>query len=76
MSDCRQALLKITRGRLNRRESYDRRGHKCRNDSPGNMVDSLRHQRAGPVPQADVDDFGRACDHRWNFAFDRPIIAG
>jgi hypothetical protein len=39
------------------------------------MVDSLRHQRAGPVAQANVDDFGRACDHRGNFAFDRPIIA-
>jgi hypothetical protein len=40
------------------------------------MVDSLRHQRAGPVSQADVDDFGRACDHRWNFASDRAMIAG
>ena len=64
-----------TRGHLNRRENYDRRGHKSWNDSPGNMVDSLRHQCTGPASQTDVDDFGRACDHRGNFAFDRPIIA-
>jgi len=40
------------------------------------MVDSLRHQRAGTVPQADVNDFGRARDHRGSFDFDRQITAG
>jgi len=70
--DCRQANYLITW----RDDYYDCYSHKYWNDSPGNMVDSLRHQRTGAVSQTGVDDFGRACDHRGNFAFDRPIIAG
>ena len=40
------------------------------------MVDSLWHQRAGPVPQADVNDLGRARDPRGDSAFNRQIITG
>ena len=38
-------------GPPNRRESYDRRGHKCWNDSPGNMVDSYGINVLAPFPR-------------------------